>query len=234
MTVPTDSEGGSVALRVSEPPLRAEGLTLATWPSCTVFANLLHRLPDIRIPDDLAISPDSTVPILELGAGTGLVGIAASIIWKRPVVLTDLEPVVPALAANIALNSEFLPATSSQSGCGTLDWNKPDRLTFDGPEHLQIASSNKAHIILAADTVYSSEHPALISSVVSQWLSRDPSARFIIVWALRVAYLEEIRELWHLLESAGLEAVEEGKETADESLFDDECLCEWSVWRWKP
>lgn len=184
--------------------------------------------------DSATISPKSTVPILELGAGTGLVGISAAAIWNLPVVLTDLEPIVPALATNIDLNKEILKGDAKKAICGTLDWNKPAFLSIiEASGEISIPSSNKAHIILAADTVYSEEHPHLLSTVVLEWLSRDANARFIITYAMRVAYLDEIRELWQLLEAGGLEAVSEGQNRATAALFDDECLCEWSVWRWR-
>jgi len=94
-------------------------------------------------------------------------------------------------------------------------------------------SHTKAHVLLAADTCYSVEHPALLSSVVLQWLSRDPQARFVLGTALRVAYLDEITELWERLEKGGLECVRQGQEEASAAQFDDERLVEWSLWRWK-
>lgn len=233
--VPIDSSGQKIPVKISEPALSAENLGLETWASSEILSDLIHQLDDVEFPADSGIiSSKSTVPILELGAGTGLVGLSAAAIWSLPVVLTDLEPIVPALATNIELNKEILKGDAAKATCGTLDWNKPATLSISEPSgEIFIPSSNKAHIILAADTVYSEEHPQLLSSVVLEWLSRDANARFIITYAMRVAYLDEIRELWQLLEAGGLEAVSEGQNRATAALFDDECLCEWSVWRWR-
>lgn len=223
----------TISIMITEPALRAESLSLETWASSQVLSNLLHRLK-IKWPANADISPGSTVPILELGAGTALVGISAAAIYGVPTIVTDLAPIVPGLAANIDLNKAAVAAASSRVDCGTLDWNRPAQLHITNPDgDISIPSVNKAHVILAADTVYSEEHPVLMTSVITEWLSRDADARAIITYALRVAYLDEIRELWQRLEDAGLEAVEEGKDSASEAEFDDECLCEWSVWRWR-
>ena len=190
------------------------------------MASQLHRL-DITPPSTTTTS----VPILELGAGTGLVGVTAASVWKAPVVLTDLAPIVPGLAANIALNEKLLSESGSAATCGTLDWNAPSELILESGE--RIPSSRKADIILAADTVYSEEHPELLSKVVLEWLAPHENARMIITYAMRVAYLDEIRSLWELLEAGGLESVADGQGRAGDDMFDDECLCEWSVWKWK-
>lgn len=218
---------GSIDVQITEPNLKADNLPLETWASSWVMANQLHKL-NITLPP--ATSTPS-VSILELGAGTGLVGITAANVWKSPVVLTDLGPIVPGLAANIALNKQLLKEANTTATCGTLDWNNPDMLTLEsGVTH---PSTDKADVILAADTIYSEEHPELLSKVILEWLAPTKDARMIITYAMRVAYLEEIREIWERLEAGGLEAVAEGQERAGEGMFDDECLCEWSVWKWK-
>jgi predicted nicotinamide N-methyase len=164
-----------------------------------------------------------------LGAGTGLVGLSAATIWQRPVFLTDLDPIVPALSANIRLNKALVQDLVK---CGSLDWDSPDYLlTEDG--HSISADTDKAQVILAADTMYSEEHPELLSKAIFRWLAPGPSSRLIITWAMRVAYLDQIREIWMILENGGLEVVAEGREEATTEEFDDEKLCEWSVWRWR-
>lgn len=218
---------GSIDVQITEPNLTAENLPLETWASSWVMASQLHKL-QIRLPPT---GSTKSIPILELGAGTGLVGITAAHEWKAPVVLTDLAPIVPGLAANIALNKDLLAEAQASAGCGTLDWNACSVLTLESGETLP--STHKADIILAADTVYSEEHPELLERVVVEWLAHTADARFIITYAMRVAYLDEIRGVWERLEAAGLVAVEEGQERAGEGMFDDECLCEWSVWKWK-
>lgn len=216
---------GSIDVKITEPNLTAEQLPLETWASSWVMASQMHHLK-INLPTN-----SISVPILELGAGTGLVGITAATAWKAPVVLTDLAPIVPGLAANIALNQELLNDNNASATCGALDWNNPAELILENGDRKP--SAHKADVILAADTVYSEEHPDLLSKVVLEWLAPHKDARFIITYAMRVAYLDEIRAVWERLEEGGLEAVQEGQERAPNASFDDECLCEWSVWQWK-
>jgi predicted nicotinamide N-methyase len=212
-----------VEIDIAEPALRAQGLSLQTWTGAFVLASLLHKF-------DVDLSSPSPVPILELGAGTGLVGLAAAALWKKPVILTDLPGIVPGLAGNIKLNASTVQDLVK---CGSLDWGSPDTLLLHQDAGTYRADVDKALLILAADTVYSEEHPELLSHAILRWLAHDPSARAIITYPMRVAYLDQIRELWQLLEQGGLEAIDEGREQAEVNDWDDECLCEWSIWKWK-
>ncbi|KAL1303330.1 hypothetical protein AAFC00_006731 [Neodothiora populina] len=242
--ISSNNPQGGIEVKITEPNLTADNLPLETWASSWVMASQLHKL-DIKMPSrtsatelgtsngDGVTASDEPVAIIELGAGTGLVGLTAAHEWNAPVILTDLAPIVPGLQANISLNERLLSSCSKASAtCGTLDWNDPTALTLsDGTT--TISSRRKATVLLAADTVYSEEHPELLEKVVVEWLARTPEARFVITYAMRVAYLDEIRAVWERLENAGLVAVEEGQRRAGEGMFDDEGLCEWSVWKWK-
>ena len=112
--------------------------------------------------------------MLELVAGTGLVGLTAAITWNVPVVLTDLEPIVPSLAHNIALNQGLFSDTAGVArahlSCGSLDWRDPSSLSIYsiGAKHADSERiPRKATVILAADTVYSEEHPELLSKTIT-------------------------------------------------------------------
>ena len=221
-----------ITIKLAEPALVAEGLYLQTWASSEVLARQIRHI-DITFPQD---SP-STIPVVELGAGTGLVGIAAACIWRKPVVLTELAPIVPGLAENIAVNGDVLAQGAAPVLCGTLDWAQPTVLELEkdasGKSAPDYGRADKAHVLIASDTIYSEDHPEMLADVIVQWLSKDPEARAIIGYAMRVSYLDYIRDLWERLENAGLEAVQEGRDNADSKMFDDECLIEWCVWRWK-
>ncbi|THW94733.1 hypothetical protein D6C90_08011 [Aureobasidium pullulans] len=225
-TVPSNASGETIQVRISEPNLTSENLGLETWAASHILASQLHHIgPKIQFP-----TPSSDVlPILELGAGTGLVGVTAATLWKQPVVLTDLAPLVPALDANIDLNSEGLRTANTHMEAGTLDWKHPTTLIVKDQQQPQ----TQAHVIFAADTIYSEEHPELLANVILKWLVKDKEARFIIAYPLRVCYIDYIREMWERLEEGGMEAFEEGREEASQDLFNDERLVEWSVWRWK-
>ena len=228
-TVPlTPSTTATVKILV--PAIRSQGLNLLPWASTYVLAGLLHKL-DIQPPP----SDGSEVPILELGAGIGLVGLVASMLWNQRAVLTDLADIVPGLTANIEANAVLLKQHRGSASAGALDWNEPDRLVLDGGRVLE-AGSSKANVIIAADTIYDEDHPKMLVGTISRWLARGPQARLVITYPLRVAYLEQIRELWELLEGWGRVAFGVGKEEAEEiggASWDDEKLCEWSIWKWK-
>lgn len=224
------SDAESVDVKIHVLPLRAQGLDLVPWASTYVLASILHRL-DIEAPP-----PDSpNIPILELGAGIGLVGLIGAMLWHRNVVLTDLEPIVPGLAANIDLNQPLLQQHKGSAAAGTLDWDEPNDLILqDGTSWT--ADSKKASIIIAADTIYSEDHPPMLAQTILRWLAPGSESRLILTYPLRVAYLDQLRELWELLETGGLESIQEGKEEAAEipsDSWDDEKLCEWCIWRWK-
>ncbi|KAF3937515.1 hypothetical protein ABW19_dt0206662 [Dactylella cylindrospora] len=239
--IPTDHSGSTTRITISEPNLRADNLSLETWASSYILAGLLRdfRITFPRSGEQQSNDGVEILPILEIGAGTGLVGISAQKIWKQPVVLTDLGPIVPGLRLNIDMNAHIYDQPDSNYGddfsgrCGTLDWMKPSILTMYPDGEIYTSSTTKAQVILAADTVYSDEHPEMLTNVVKNWLAPNPDSRIIIAYPLRVAYLDEIRDLWSRFEEAGLEAVEEGKKEASEEMFDDELLVEWSIWRWK-
>ncbi|KAK5190958.1 hypothetical protein LTR99_000100 [Exophiala xenobiotica] len=216
------SHGASARISISEPELRALGLSLTTWTSSFVLAGQLHKL-------DVHPAKSSTLPVLELGAGTGLVGLTAAMLWRVPVVLTDLSPIVPGLAGNIKLNSSVVKDLVQ---CGSLDWTAPDLLELQSGK-TYTAQKDKASVILAADVIYCEEHPELLAKTIFRWLADGPASRVVIAWPLRVAYLDHLREMWELLETGGLEAIEEGREQASTEDWDDECLIEFSVWRWK-
>lgn len=217
-----------IDVSIAEPDLRADNLNLTTWTSSFILANQLHKF-------NLTFEHNEHIPILELGAGTALVGLAAATLWRRKTILTDLPGIVPGLRTNVDLNPAAVRAASGDVLCGSLDWRTPDVLMLETGDQLWASKGTKASIIFAADTIYDEEHPKLLSKAILTWLVRASNARAILTYALRVAYLDQVREIWTLLEQGGLEAESHGQEQADIKEWDDddEQLCEWVVWKWK-
>lgn len=227
--VKLNDKGETIRIVISDPKdLQADNLALATWGSSIILANLLHRLtPDFQGTGVLS----GCHPVLELGAGTGLVGLSAAAIWHTTVLLTDLPPIVPHLQANFELNRSEL---AQHGGCTTpavFDWAHPDDLVLSDVRP-EFVDRHKARVLLAADTVYSEEHPELLVNAIRAQLAAGPSSRVILCYPLRVGYLDHIRDLWQRLEEADLECIEEGRESIDES-WDEDTPYEWCVWRWK-
>ena len=211
-------------LSLHEPSLTEDSLGLKTWTSSLLLSRRLAALSKHL--------PSCNPRVLELGSGTGLVGLAAASIWQEQiseVLLTDLPEIVPNLQRNIELNSCSSGGSTPQVHSRILDWS--DRA--DVPKTVDEAYL----VILAADPIYSSEHPQLLVDTVRSWLARSADSRFMIELPLREAYLKERQDLRNRLE-AFMDVVEEGEEvgyddweTAEGQQADVECW--WSVWRRK-
>ncbi len=108
-----------------------------------------------------------------------------------------------------------------------LDWS-------DLPPNVEEAE--KCGIILAADPLYSPQHPPWLVQAIGRYLKQDRQARVVIELPLREAYAPEIEDLKHRMEGLGLCVVAQG----EESGFDDwasgterqEVVCWWGVWAW--
>lgn len=214
-----------IQLQITEPDVRADQLSLTTWTSSFVLANQLHKL-------NLMLVPEAAIPILELGAGTGLVGITAAMLLSSRAILTDLPGIITGIQSNIDLNRRTLEEAKGSATCGVLDWTNPNSLLLSSG-HTFSASHDKAGIIVAADTIYDEAHPGLLSRAILAWLAPGETSRVILTYPLRVAYLDQIRELWSALEAGGMVSISDGQVEEEKKNWDDECLCEWSVWRWK-
>lgn len=230
------SDADHVSIAIAEARCEAEGLHLATWSSSFLLSNTLHKLEIDR--EQLRQGDDNKYSILELGAGTGLTGLSAAAVWGTRSLLTDLPGIVPGLQVNVDINKDAMRATGGAVACGTLDWNKPDVVHLhmpgpDGRSTIELDEGNMFPIVLAADTMYTEDHPSLLSQMIVKCLRRTATARAIVMWPLRIAYIDHIREFWDLMDAAGLVAEQEGREEIDLKDWDDEKLHEWSVWKWK-
>lgn len=240
------SESQQIGIKILEPTDSiSDNLALATWGASFILANQLHKI-DVsealaltETQNDASSSEETTPPrspILELGAGTALVGLTAALLWKRNAILTDLPNIVTGTAATVGANTAALADSKTKVHCGSLDWFVPSTLSFHKPSAGQLAdltpATHKFPIILAADVVYDEEHPDLLLQTVTTWLAPGRASRFVLAYVLRHAYLDVIRDLWEKFEAAGLECVEEGQMTGDAS-WDEMAPYEWCSWRWK-
>ena len=102
--------------------------------------------------------------VLELGAGCGACGMAASCLGAADVVITDMHNIVPLLETNVAANRTALPGAVSVA---PLDWTDdplPELGAFD--------------VILAADCIYVYSPLEALVSVVQRFAKRDAVVLF--------------------------------------------------------
>ncbi|KAL4994558.1 VPS28 protein-domain-containing protein [Aspergillus recurvatus] len=232
--VPTSS-GEELTLTLHEPSLTADNLGMKTWVSSYLLSRRLHSIlnstPQLVPTTSTTSTPDSdrTLRALELGAGTGLVGLSFAALRgnSAKIHLTDLPEIVPNLSHNAALNVELLDRTAATVTTGVLDW-------CVSPE-IPPAAEEQYDLILAADPLYSPEHPRLLADTIAVWLSRGLDARVVLEMPLRDAYLPQVQDLRQRLGRLGLAVVEEGEETGydDWETADGDAVavrCWWSVW----
>ena len=209
----------SLTVKLHEPSLTGDNLGLKTWTSSLLLSRLLPTLQKF-IPHHQRV--------LELGAGTGLAGISAACLWKADVLLTDLLEVVPNLQKNLQLNGDVVKNHGGSVNARALDWSDES----DVPEQ----SSEKFHVILAADPIYSPEHPKVLVNSISRWLSDGTQSRLLLTLPLRGLYDQERSTLRELLIEAGLEKLEEGTDVGCDDWYTQEgspaeVECWWSVWQ---
>jgi hypothetical protein len=156
------------------------------------------------------------------------VGISAACIWNTHAVLTDLPEIVPNLEQNLALNRALIEENGGSVTAKALDW-ADESDSWHGEEE-------KFMVILAADPIYSSEHPKLLINAVRRWICPVPQARFIVELPLRDRYDEEREDLRRNLRDQAFEPVVEGTDTG----YDDwhgrdgtpvEVQYWWSIWK---
>jgi hypothetical protein len=232
--IPTSS-GGDLTLTLHEPALTSDNLGMKTWVSSYLLSRRLHSLlestPQLVPSTSTASAPSRTLRALELGAGTGLVGLSFAALRGKSanIHLTDLPPIVPNLAHNAALNVKLLNNTAATVTTGILDWSVSPQTPPTAEEQYDL--------VLAADPLYSPDHPRLLVDTISVWLSRGLDARVVLEMPLRDAYLPQIQELRQRMGDLGLAVVEEGEETGydDWETADGGAVavqCWWSVWGW--
>ncbi|KAI9899238.1 hypothetical protein N3K66_005699 [Trichothecium roseum] len=166
-------------LVIREPALTGDSLGFKTWGSSYVLAQELPRLQAtslFKLFDESLGQPQPRV--LELGSGTGLLGIAAAALWKVSVSLTDLPNIVTNLKDNAERNTQMVETKGGSLTLGPLTWGSTDEDETDRDlfgEHFQFK------IVLAADPLYDDDHPALLASAISQHLALGGDSRAVIM-----------------------------------------------------
>jgi predicted nicotinamide N-methyase len=225
------SDADSLDIVLHEPALSEDNLGLKTWAASYLLAKRLSLVKD-QLP-----SRNANTPILELGAGTGLVGLAASAIFGSQMLLTDLPAIVPNLHRNVQVNASTTAQYGGSAQVAVLDWSNPAELTYGNPP--APAEPHSFELILAADPIYSPSHPEMLVNTIAHHLRLGESARVVIELPLREAFQRERDDLRQRLIGVDLRLLAEGTEigyddwgSADgEGLAEVECW--WGLWGWE-
>ena len=134
--IPASSSIPELEFEIREPPLTGDNLGLKTWGTAYAMSKSLENLKTRYLNSlfscqmksvDSNAGDASNVSVLELGAGTGLVGIAAAAIWSAHVVLTDLEEIQPNLDFNIEKNFDTVSERGGLISGAVLDWKDSEK-----------------------------------------------------------------------------------------------------------
>jgi hypothetical protein len=114
-------------LTIREPPPTGDHVGLKTRGSSYALAQLIHQFASTSLAHLLASAEDaSQLRVLELGSGTGLLGLAAACIWRTHVILTDRPAIMPNLVQNIEINHSTVITLGGSVDSGTLVWGEPE------------------------------------------------------------------------------------------------------------
>ncbi|KAF2470957.1 uncharacterized protein BDR25DRAFT_28534 [Lindgomyces ingoldianus] len=232
------SPSGLFNLTIHEPALTADNLGLKTWAASYLLAKRLHIFGIVK-----ECRPNSP-RVLELGSGTGLVGLAMACLGAD-VLLTDLPSIYPNLAHNVLKNHDVVRQNNGSTLSGVLDWTNPTSLCIfpqgtPDSDGVGVPVQTKFPVILAADSLYSSDHPRLLVDTIEAWLSEHEEAKVIVEFPLRDAYLPEIKDFRDRMKRIGLFIQEEGEEkgyddwgwtgAGDDGSDSGLVHCWWSSW----
>eukprot|EP00192_Tetraselmis_astigmatica_P011669 CAMPEP_0117650282 /NCGR_PEP_ID=MMETSP0804-20121206/1457_1 /TAXON_ID=1074897 /ORGANISM="Tetraselmis astigmatica, Strain CCMP880" /LENGTH=363 /DNA_ID=CAMNT_0005456145 /DNA_START=221 /DNA_END=1312 /DNA_ORIENTATION=+ len=122
--------------------------------------------------------------VLEIGSGTGIVGIAAAASGAA-VTLTDVEGRVPILQANMDCNQQVVSAAGGSMLVAALDWGDPGtaatllQLQTAAPKAAELPKAPGWDVIIGADLVYSSNVLLPLTTVLKRILSISPAQFFM-------------------------------------------------------
>ncbi|KAI0881448.1 putative methyltransferase-domain-containing protein [Annulohypoxylon maeteangense] len=216
-------------LIIREPPIIGDCLGLKTWGSSFLLAQSLDKIAEKSLFHLLQLGhPNPFLDVLELGSGTGLLGMAAAAIWQTNVVLTDLPSIMPNLDFNIEKNRSTIEILGGGVESGALTWGSEEDNAG------QFSEKNQFKIVLAADSLYDDDHPELLSSAIDDHLMTDKDARAVVMVPQRDLVTKKlVVKFLSLMASSNLVVIEEhtlvGQDDWDDDREDSGVECWWAV-----
>ncbi|KAI3462480.1 hypothetical protein Pfo_019143 [Paulownia fortunei] len=129
--------------------LPSQGLSFQLWPAATTLVTLLDSHRDRQSTPLFSLfsscATQRRLRLLELGSGTGLVGIAAAALLGASVTVTDLPHVLPNLQFNVNANAGILELHGGAVDVAALSWGDIQHMEGIGRDY---------DMILGSDVVY--------------------------------------------------------------------------------
>ena len=119
----------------------------------------------------------SHLSVLELGSGSGFLGISLFLLGARSVLLTDLPPALPLLSKNAQANSRLLDGITTYCQVSALDWSSSS--SFD----------HTYDLVVCSDCIYDEDLHSDLISVMMKALEKD--AKILVSWQKRNIRTEE-------------------------------------------
>lgn len=164
-------------LIVREPPLTGDNLGLKTWGSSYVLAQMLSSIGKTSLSHLLSPADGQPKPsVLELGSGTGLLGLAAAALWQTHVILSDLPEIMANLSHNVETNRAMIAARGGSLEAGALTWGDHDEV-----DPVIFQAKNSFKVIVVADPLYDDDHPSLLAGAIDEQLVVGKEARVMVM-----------------------------------------------------
>lgn len=123
--------------------LSSQGLSFQLWPAAAALVSLLDRQSASLF--GCSAAQGRRLRLLELGSGTGLVGIAAAALLGARVTVTDLPHVLPNLQFNVDANAGAVERGGGKVEVAALSWGEVRDMESIGRDY---------DIVLGSDVVY--------------------------------------------------------------------------------
>ncbi|TMX00714.1 hypothetical protein EJD97_000303 [Solanum chilense] len=178
--------------------LPSEGLSFQLWPAATILVTLLDntRSGESTPFSELFKRQEKGVSlplrILELGSGTGIVGIAAAAILGAKVTVTDLPHVLANIQFNVDANSQVLEQQSGGVDVKALSWGDNQHMEAVGRDY---------DLILGSDVVYHDHlYDPLINTLRFFLLGGGKKIAFVMAhlrrWKKESAFFKRAKKLF--------------------------------------
>ncbi|KAL8474447.1 hypothetical protein ACS0TY_031060 [Phlomoides rotata] len=168
--------------------LSSQGLSFQLWPAAASLVALLDRQSACLF----GCSPAQArrLRILELGSGTGLVGIAAAALLGARVTVTDLPHVLPNLQFNVDANAAALGLRGGAVEVAPLSWGETQQMDAVGRDY---------DVVLGSDVVYHDHlYEPLLQTLRYYLLESDNSVVFVMAhlkrWKKESAFFKKAKK----------------------------------------